>query len=167
MTDTFARPVVVLTHRVHPEILDLLGRVCEVVPNQDNDSLPASELRRRAADADALMAFMPDQIDADFLDGCPRLQVVAGALKGYDNIDVDACTARGIAVMNTPEANAVTTAEHAVALLMSLARNIPAADASVRSGHWSKSKFTGAELQGKQLGVVGLGRIGGIAAEKC
>lgn len=95
------------------------------------------------------------------------LAVVGRAGIGVDNIDVPACTARGIAVMNTPEANTVTTAEHAVALLMSLARKIPAADASVRTGKWEKSKFTGVELQDKQLGVVGLGRIGRIAADKC
>lgn len=95
------------------------------------------------------------------------LALVGRAGIGVDNIDVAACTERGIAVMNTPEANCVTTAEHAVALLMSLARNIPAADASVRAGNWEKSKFLGVELQDKQLGVIGLGRIGRVVADKC
>ena len=106
-------------------------------------------------------------VTARSLELADALAVVGGAGIGVDNIDVPACTARGIAVMNTPEANTVTTAEHAVALLMSLARKIPAADASVRAGKWEKSKFTGVELQDKQLGVVGLGRIGRIAADKC
>ncbi|MGC6486414.1 MAG: phosphoglycerate dehydrogenase [Planctomycetota bacterium] len=106
-------------------------------------------------------------VTAASLERADRLAVVGRAGIGVDNIDVPACTARGIAVMNTPEANTVTTAEHAVALLMSLARKIPAADASVRAGKWEKSKFTGVELQDKQLGVVGLGRIGRIVADKC
>jgi len=106
-------------------------------------------------------------VTARSLELADALAVVGRAGIGVDNIDVPACTARGIAVMNTPEANTVTTAEHAVALLMSLARKIPAADASVRAGKWEKSKFTGVELQDKQLGVVGLGRIGRIAADKC
>jgi len=106
-------------------------------------------------------------VTAKSLELADELAVVGRAGIGVDNIDVPACTARGIAVMNTPEANTVTTAEHAVALLMSLARKIPAADASVRAGKWEKSKFTGVELQDKQLGVVGLGRIGRIAADKC
>ena len=106
-------------------------------------------------------------VTAKSLELADSLAVVGRAGIGVDNIDVAACTARGIAVMNTPEANTVTTAEHAVALLMSLARNIPSADASVRAGKWEKSKFTGVELQDKQLGVIGLGRIGRIAADKC
>lgn len=94
------------------------------------------------------------------------LALVGRAGIGVDNIDCDACTEKGIAVMNTPEAGAVTTAEHALSLLLSLARKIPAADASVRAGKWEKSKFTGVELQDKQLGVVGLGRIGRVVADK-
>ena len=95
-----------------------------------------------------------------------NLALIGRAGIGIDNIDVPACTERGIAVMNTPEAAAVTTGEHALSLLMSLARNIPAADASIRAGKWEKSKFTGVELQGKQLGVVGLGQIGRVVAGK-
>ncbi|MAD34524.1 MAG: phosphoglycerate dehydrogenase [Planctomycetes bacterium] len=124
-------------------------------------------LRAELPGYEVLVVRSATTVTARSLELADSLAVVGRAGIGVDNIDVDACTARGIAVMNTPEANAVTTAEHAVALLMSLARNIPAADASIRAGHWSKSKFTGAELQDKQLGVVGLGRIGGIAAEKC
>src|SRR3970040_245193 len=85
--------------------------------------------------------------------------------RGVDTIAVAAATARGIVVMNTPEAGAVTTGEHAMALLLSLARCIPAADASLRAGKWEKSRFTGVELLGKQLGIVGLGRIGRVVGE--
>lgn len=94
------------------------------------------------------------------------LALIGRAGIGVDNIEVDACTDRGIAVMNTPTAAAVTTGEHALSLLMSLARNIPAADASIRDGKWEKSKFTGVELQDKQLGVIGLGQIGRVVAGK-
>lgn len=94
------------------------------------------------------------------------LALIGRAGIGVDNIDVEAATDRGIAVMNTPNAGAVTTAEHALALLVSLARKIPAADASIRAGNWEKSKFTGVELQDKQLGLIGLGNIGRVVADK-
>jgi len=100
------------------------------------------------------------------LERADDLALIGRAGIGVDNIDIAACTERGIAVMNTPEAGAVTTGEHALSLLMSLARKIPAADASIRAGKWEKSKFTGVELQGKQLGVVGLGQIGRVVATK-
>src|SRR5690606_13278766 len=90
------KPKVVITHWVHPEIIEMLETVAEVVPNETRDTLPRAEILRRARDADALMAFMPDSIDAAFLDACPKLRVVGAALKGYDNFDVDACTRRGI-----------------------------------------------------------------------
>lgn len=124
-------------------------------------------LREALPGYEVLVVRSATTVTAKSLELADNLAVVGRAGIGVDNIDVSACTARGIAVMNTPEANTVTTAEHAVALLMSLARNIPGADASVRAGKWEKSKFTGVELQDKQLGVVGLGRIGRIAAEKC
>jgi len=124
-------------------------------------------LRETLPGFEVLVIRSATSVTAPALELADALAVVGRAGIGVDNIDVSACTQRGIAVMNTPEANTVTTAEHAVALLMSLARKIPAADASLRAGKWDKSKFTGVELHGKQLGVVGLGRIGRIAAEKC
>lgn len=95
-----------------------------------------------------------------------RLRVVGRAGIGVDNIDVAAATARGVVVMNTPFGNSITTAEHAVALMMSLARNIPAASASTHAGSWEKSRFGGVELYRKTLGLVGCGNIGAIVAER-
>jgi D-3-phosphoglycerate dehydrogenase len=95
-----------------------------------------------------------------------NLKVVGRAGIGVDNIDVEAATRRGIVVMNTPSGNAVTTAEHAIAMLFALAREIPAADRSTRAGKWEKSRFMGVELTGKTLGVIGCGNIGAIVAER-
>ncbi len=98
--------------------------------------------------------------------GAPRLKVVGRAGIGVDNIDVEAATRCGVVVMNTPFGNAVTTAEHAIAMMFALARQIPAADRSTRAGKWEKSRFMGVELAGKTLGVIGCGNIGSIVAER-
>ncbi len=98
--------------------------------------------------------------------GAPRLKVVGRAGIGVDNIDVEAATRCGVVVMNTPFGNAVTTAEHAIAMMFALARQIPAADRSTRAGRWEKSRFMGVELTGKTLGVIGCGNIGSIVAER-
>jgi D-3-phosphoglycerate dehydrogenase len=100
------------------------------------------------------------------LEGATDLVVIGRAGIGIDNIDVAAATERGIVVMNTPLTAAVTTAEHAVSLMMSLARNIPAADASMKAGRWDKKLFVGTELRGKTLGVLGLGKIGSVVADR-
>lgn len=165
MSGTDPRPVVVLTHRVHAEVLELLGHGCQVVANQDDDSLPPSELRRRAADADGLMAFMPDQIDDAFLDGCPRLRIVAGAFKGYDNIDADACTERGIWLTRVEELLTEPTAELAVGLLIGLARHIAPGDRRVRGGFpgWRPVLY-GRTLVGSTIGIIGAGALGQAVA---
>ncbi len=98
--------------------------------------------------------------------GVPRLKVVGRAGIGVDNIDVEAATRCGVVVMNTPFGNAVTTAEHAIAMMFALARQIPAADRSTRAGRWEKSRFMGVELTGKTLGIIGCGNIGSIVAER-
>ena len=94
------------------------------------------------------------------------LKVVGRAGIGVDNIDVPAATQRGIVVMNTPHGNSITTAEHAIALMFALARQIPAADQSTQAGKWEKSRFMGVELSGKTLGIVGCGNIGSIVADR-
>ena len=95
-----------------------------------------------------------------------KLKVVGRAGIGVDNIDVEAATARGVVVMNTPFGNSITTAEHAIALMFAVARQIPAADRSTQAGKWEKNRFMGIELSGKTLGVVGCGNIGSIVAER-
>jgi D-3-phosphoglycerate dehydrogenase / 2-oxoglutarate reductase len=106
------------------------------------------------------------KITKDILDKAPGLKVVGRAGIGVDNVDVPAATARGVVVMNTPHGNAITTAEHAIALMFALARQLPQASASTHQGKWEKNRFMGVELTGKTLGVVGCGNIGSIVAER-
>src|SRR6185437_9097428 len=99
------------------------------------------------------------KVTAELIAAAGKLRIVGRAGIGVDNIDVPAATQRGIVVMNTPYGNSITTAEHTIALLFALAREIPAADRSTQSGKWEKSRFMGVELAGKVLGVVGCGNI--------
>ena len=100
------------------------------------------------------------------IDAATSLKVIGRAGVGVDNVDIEAATRRGIVVMNSPTGNSVTTAEHAVTMMMALARHIPAANASIHAGKWERGKFTGAEICNKTLGVVGLGNIGRIVADR-
>jgi len=118
------------------------------------------ELGRDLANADALIVRSATQVTADLLAAAPHLRVVARAGTGVDNVDVPAATARGILVMNAAGANSISVAEHALALMLSMARAVPMADASMKRGVWEKKKLTGVELRGKVLGIVGFGRIG-------
>ena len=120
-----------------------------------------------AADADAIIVRSETKIRGELLDAAQKLRVVGRAGIGVDNIDLDATTERGIVVLNTPDANATTTAELAVGHMFSLSRHLPSADASVRGGKWERSKFVGAELSGKTVGVIGFGTIGRIFASRC
>ncbi len=121
---------------------------------------PRQELLRDVAEADAVVVRSATTVDAELIHAAPRLRVIARAGTGVDNVDVPAATARGIVVMNAPGANSVSVAEHALALMLALSRAIPAADASMKRNVWDKKRLTGAELRGKTLGIVGLGRIG-------
>lgn len=115
---------------------------------------------------DGLLVRSSTKVTAEVLDAATNLKVIGRAGIGVDNVDVPAATAHGVVVMNTPFGNAVTTAEHAIAMMFALARQIPAADRSTQAGKWEKSKFMGVELFGKTLGVVGCGNIGTIVAER-
>ena len=124
------------------------------------------ELAAAIADADALLVRSATQVPASALEHARRLRVIGRAGAGVDTIDVDAATAKGIAVMNAPDGNTLAAAEHALSLLFALARHIPRADAGMKAGQWPKAGLTGFELEGKKLGVIGLGRIGGTVARK-
>jgi D-3-phosphoglycerate dehydrogenase / 2-oxoglutarate reductase len=117
-------------------------------------------------DADALIVRSAVFVDAAMLEKAPKVRVIGRAGVGVDNIDVEAATRRGIVVMNTPGANAVAVAELAIGLMISLARHLPRADASTRAGKWEKKSFQGTELRGKELGILGLGRIGVEVAKR-
>jgi len=115
---------------------------------------------------DGLLVRSSTKVTADVLAAATRLKVIGRAGIGVDNVDVAAATAHGVVVMNTPFGNAITTAEHAIAMMMTLARQIPAADRSMREGKWEKTRFVGMELAGKTLGMVGCGNIGSIVASR-
>jgi D-3-phosphoglycerate dehydrogenase / 2-oxoglutarate reductase len=120
----------------------------------------------RIKDYDGLVVRSATQVTADVLAAAERLKVVGRAGIGIDNVDLAAATAKGVVVMNTPFGNSITTAEHAIALIMALARSLPAADRSTRAGKWEKSRFVGVEVAGKTLGLVGCGNIGSVVASR-
>ena len=128
--------------------------------------LGAADLRARIAGYDGLAVRSATKVTAELLAAATALKVVGRAGIGVDNIDVAAATERGVVVMNTPYGNAITAAEHALAMMFALARQIPAADRSTQAGKWEKSRFMGVELTGKVLGIVGCGNIGAIVADR-
>jgi len=128
--------------------------------------LSKDELLSVVGDYDGLAIRSATKVTADVLRAAKRLKVIGRAGIGVDNVDIPAATAAGIIVMNTPFGNSITTAEHAIALMMALARDIPAANASTHAGKWEKNRFMGVELYGKTLGLVGCGNIGSIVADR-
>ena len=162
------KPKVVLTHWVHPEIIELLREKAEVVANPGRKTLPREVLLERAKDADALMAFMPDCIDEAFLKACPRLKIIAAALKGFDNFDVDACTRHGVWLTIAPDLLTIPTAELTVGLVLGITRNMLEGDRHIRSGQfaWWRPELYGLGLYGRTAGIVGLGLVGRAVAER-
>jgi D-3-phosphoglycerate dehydrogenase / 2-oxoglutarate reductase len=143
--------------------------VLESHPNIEVINRPgmkAEELMEVIKDVDALVIRSATKVTAEVIAAAPRLKVVGRAGTGLDNVDIPAASKRGIVVMNTPGGNTITTAEHAVSLMMALARNIPQAAASMKEAKWEKKKFQGTELYNKTLGIIGLGRIGSVVAER-
>jgi D-3-phosphoglycerate dehydrogenase len=126
----------------------------------DRQGRSTSEISTELKDADALVVRSATKVTREMIEAAPKLRVIARAGTGVDNVDVAAATARGIVVMNAPGANSLSVAELAMAFILSLARKIPAADASMKASKWEKTKFAGAEIRSKTLGLVGLGRIG-------
>jgi D-3-phosphoglycerate dehydrogenase len=124
------------------------------------------ELRHALTDADALLVRSATKVTAELLSAAPRLRVVGRAGSGVDNIDVPAASGRGVLVVNAPGANSVSVAEHACALILALARSVPAADRAMKDGKWEKKRFLGSELRGKTLGIAGLGRVGQEVAQR-
>src|SRR5882672_9659299 len=128
--------------------------------------LKPEELKAIIGQYDGLAVRSATKVTAEILAAAPHLKVVGRAGIGVDNVDVPAATARGTVVMNTPFGNSITTAEHAIAMMFALARQLPAADRSTQSGKWEKSRFMGVELAGKTLGIIGCGNIGSIVADR-
>lgn len=156
-------PVVLIADKLAASTVAALGDQVEVrwVDGPDRPKLLAA-----VADADALLVRSATTVDAEVIAAAPKLKIVARAGVGLDNVDVDAATARGVLVVNAPTSNIHSAAEHALALLLSAARQVPAADATLREHTWKRSSFSGTEIFGKTVGVVGLGRIGQLVAAR-
>jgi D-3-phosphoglycerate dehydrogenase len=158
-----AKPVVLIAEKLAQSAMDVLGSDFEI---RYVDGADRAALLPALADADAVLIRSATTIDAEALAAAPNLKVVARAGIGLDNVDVPASTARGVLVVNAPQSNIITAAEHAIALLFSVARQIPAAHATMAAGEWKRSKFVGVEIAEKTVGVVGLGRIGQLFAAR-
>jgi D-3-phosphoglycerate dehydrogenase len=156
---------VLVADKLAPEGLEILraGNGFEV---EIANGLDPEEFVRRIPPFHGLIVRSGSTVTADVIAAAENLRVIGRAGIGVDNIDVPAATARGIVVMNTPSGNNVTTAEHAISMMLSLARSIPQATASMKAGRWDKGKFVGSEVFKKTLGVVGLGNIGRLVAER-
>ena len=157
---------VLVTDDLSPAGLDLLAQSPEIeVVNKSCGSL--EELRAELARADGIIVRSKTKLGADALEGQKRLKVIVRAGVGVDTIDLPAATRNGVVVMNTPAGNTTSTAEQTVAMLMALSRNLGPAYQSMREGKWDKKSFTGTQLAGKTIGVIGLGRIGLTVARRC
>src|SRR5258706_3686147 len=161
-------PHVTITHVVHNEVTELLGQTCIVIGNDRHATWSRSEFVEKAEQADALMVFMPDIIDEELLRHCAKLKIVAAALKGFDNFDVQAMSRRGIWFTVVPDLLTVPTAELAITLLFGLTRRVIEGDNFVRSGNFIgwRPELYGAGLAGRTLGIVGMGAVGRTIAQR-
>ncbi len=157
------RPVVLIADKLAQSTVDALGDGVEV---RWVDGPNRPELLAAVPEADAILVRSATTVDAEVLDAGKNLKIVARAGVGLDNVDVPAATERGVMVVNAPTSNIHTAAEHAVTLMLAAARQIPAADATLREHTWQRSKFNGVEIFGKTVGVIGLGRIGQLFAAR-
>src|SRR5258707_9548299 len=143
-----------------------IARLREVAEVDVKIGISPDELKAIIGDYDALAVRSETKVTADILAAASNLKIIGRAGVGVDNIDVQAATEKGVVVVNSPEGNTIAAAELSVAMLLSLARKIPQADASLRAGRWERKKFLGSEVYGKTLGVIGLGKIGGEVARR-
>ncbi len=162
-TETVRRPVVVIAEQLSPATVEALGPDFDV---REVDGTDRPALLTALADADALLVRSATKVDAEAIAAAPHLTVVARAGVGLDNVDVPAATTAGVMVVNAPTSNIVSAAELAIGHLLALARFLPDAHASLKAGEWKRSKFTGVELFDKTIGIVGLGRIGTLVAQR-
>jgi D-3-phosphoglycerate dehydrogenase len=157
-------PRILISDQMDPKAAEIFranGVEVDERPGLDKEALKAI-----IGDYDGLAIRSATRVTAEMLDAAPKLKVIGRAGIGVDNVDIPAATARGVVVMNTPFGNSITTAEHAVALMFALARELPAADTSTQAGKWEKNRFMGVELTSKTLGLIGCGNIGSIVADR-
>lgn len=158
-----SRPVVVVAESIAEAGIDALRDGADV---RDLVGADRSEVLAALKDASALIVRSATNVDREMIESAPHLEVVGRAGIGVDNIDLEAATEHGVMVVNAPNANTISAAEHTMALLLAQARHIPEADASLRAGRWDRKLFQGVELHGKTLGVLGLGKIGTLVAQR-
>lgn len=161
-------PRIVVANWVHPEVLDYLETFGTVVANTTREPWPKGQLIQHCRDAEALIAFMPEAIDEDFLTACPNVRIIACALKGYDNFDIAACTHRGVWLTIVPDLLTAPTAELCIGLMIALGRNIVSGDALVRRGEFSgwRPNLYGRSIEGSTIGIFGAGAIGTAIAQR-
>ncbi|MCB1890396.1 MAG: D-glycerate dehydrogenase [Rhodocyclaceae bacterium] len=163
------RPRVLVTRRTFDEVLASLRERFDVDDNQGDVPLAPDELRRRAAACEGIITAVADPVTAALLDACPRLRIVANCAVGTNNVDIPACTERGIMLTNTPGVLDDTTADHAWALMFAAARRVVSSDRWLRDGHWKAWGFMdwhGVDVHHATLGVIGMGRIGQAIARR-
>lgn len=157
------RPVVLIADKLAQSTVDALGDAVEV---RWVDGPNRPELLEAVKEADALLVRSATKVDAEVIAAAPNLKIVGRAGVGLDNVDIPAATEAGVMVANAPTSNIHSACEHAVSLLLSTARQIPAADATLRDGEWKRSSFNGVEIFGKTVGIVGFGHIGQLFAQR-
>ncbi|MBF4602277.1 phosphoglycerate dehydrogenase [Curtobacterium sp. VKM Ac-2884] len=158
-----SKPVVLIAEELSPATVDALGPDFEI-RNVDGTDRPA--LLSALADADAVLVRSATKVDAEAIAAAPNLKVIARAGVGLDNVDIKAATTAGVMVVNAPTSNIISAAELTVGHILSLARHIPAAHASLAAGAWKRSSYTGVELYEKTVGIIGLGRIGALITQR-
>jgi glyoxylate reductase len=164
-----AKPKVYSTHRLFEPARNILDANCDVQYWTDSERPPRDEVLRRVKDKDGLICLLTEKVNEEFLRSAPKLRIASNVAVGYDNIDVDACTKRGVVVTNTPGVLDETTADFAWTLLMAVARRVAEGEALARSGNWrgwNLDQLCGADVWGKTLGIVGFGRIGRSVARR-
>ncbi|HEX8051181.1 MAG TPA: hydroxyacid dehydrogenase, partial [Solirubrobacterales bacterium] len=157
-------PKVLISDSMDPKAAEIFRS--KGVEVDERPGLSKDDLKAIIGDYDGLAIRSATKVTADLLEAATNLKVIGRAGIGVDNVDIPAATARGIVVMNTPFGTSITTAEHAIALMFALARDLPAADSSTQAGKWEKNRFMGVELTSKTLGLIGAGNIGSIVADR-
>ncbi|WP_026531822.1 phosphoglycerate dehydrogenase [Arthrobacter sp. H41] len=157
------KPVVLIAEELSPATVEALGPDFDI---RSTDGADRSRLLADLADVDAVLVRSATRMDAEAIAAAPKLKVIARAGVGLDNVDIKAATSAGVMVVNAPTSNIISAAELTVGHILSLARNIPQASGALKAGEWKRSKYSGIELYEKKVGIIGLGRIGALVAER-
>ena len=158
-----SKPVVLIAEELSPATIAVLGDQFEI---RNCDGANRSELLSNLATVNAVLIRSATKMDAEAVAAAPNLKIIARAGVGLDNVDVPAATAAGVLVVNAPTSNIVSAAELAVSLLLAVARNVVPANLALKNGQWKRSQFGGVELQGKTVGIIGMGKIGMLVAQR-